>query len=305
MKHLTLIYLAFFSSLSFAQLPDQSRIYYDEGKIKRYEAESFKKDISDLKLNGCKNDTCANITSNIPEGFGGLSFGSFNGGAQAKATLARYNIHYSAKGKLPLYILATTPIANDTSDNNVSSSLLGTNSGLLNIKIADDTLTFYSLSGDGEGICDFRGPSSPNGNNLGGGCYLNNPAGIPLVDYIDENGKSKQLGSFYASSQLSFEFMISKLSNNKLSKAGRIAGGIGISGYYANTDKVNHLFPKLKDTDEFKVEDLNKWYASIDAGITFTIDEEFSITATASYPLVNDKAFDTVTSIDFTWSPKK
>ncbi|MDX2370475.1 MAG: hypothetical protein QNK36_19070 [Colwellia sp.] len=245
-------------------------------------------------------DPCAQVESVIPEGFGGLSFGSFGGGAEAKATLVRYNLFYSTFGSIPLYIMASTPVANDDSSiDHLNASLLGTDSGLINIKIADDVYTFNGNGkANGNGLCDFTGATD----NLQGGCYLNSQAGIKMIEFTDDKGKSKQLGSFYTSIQLSFDFPISE--EDGLTRAGRLAGGVGLSGYYANTDDIQSLYPEFKDTATNTVDELDKWYASFDASLMFAIDKEFSITASVSVPLVNDDVFDTVAGVQFQWAPK-
>ena len=251
-----------------------------------------------------RQEKCIEVSSEIPQGFGGLSLGSFGGGTEATATLLQYNIHYSTLGYIPIYFLASTPIAEDVTNESINHSLLGSNTGLLNIKLSDDFYTFFKEknSGKGEWICDFSGEEiNPN---LQGGCYINTQVGLKLVEYRDENNKSKQLGAVYTSIQFSFDFPISQLVEGKFSKAGRLVGGLGFSGYYANTDDIVHLFPELHDTNGVQVSDLDKLYASFDMGMNFTIDEEFSLEASVSVPLVNDDIFDTVTSIRFTWAPK-
>lgn len=292
----------FLPVISYAQLPDQTRIYSKGGTYVRYEATAIEgsrvEEMGFIKDGYCQAG-CAKLKAAIPEGFGGLVIGTSSGGAEARANLFRYNIHYSANGSLPLYILATTPIADDNSKDTANKSLLGTDSGLLNIKIADDTLTFNKEDGDGEGVCDFANGQG----NLIGGCYLNTQVGIKFIDYLNDEGKSKQLASFYTSAQLSFEFPVSELSISQLTRAGRLAGGFGVSGYYANTDKVEHLFPEFQDTENAKVVGLKKWYASFDAGLSLTIDKQFSISATISKPLVNDDSFETITSINLNWIP--
>lgn len=283
-----------------AQLPNESRIFKNsEGVIKRYEAAQLKSnsDIDGLGLNeDCDSDSddCAQLSYLIPEGFGGVSLGSFSGGTQVELTLLRYNIHYSKNGRIPFYLLATTPLAGQVDVDTSISSLLGTDSGLLNLKIADDVITLFSEEGNGDGLCDFKGASD---SNLQGGCYINTQMGIKLVEYLGDTGKSKQMGAFYASTQFSFEFPISDESG--LTRAGRLAGGLGFSGYYANTDNVKHLFPELADTEGVQVKDLKKFYASFDAGLTFTVTEQFTITASYVKPLVNDDAFDDVVTLSF------
>lgn len=333
MKYLIMLLAISFCSASYGQMPNKSRVYKvstdKDGvpRFARYEA-SLKtkggmkelgdkayldveneckdgvKKITDTESEATTEKPCAEIVDNVPQGFGGLAIGAFDGGTEATATLVQYNIHYGTYGSIPLYLLTTLPVAEDVSKRSVKNSLLGTNSGLINIKLADDFFTFNKdkSKGDGYGFCDFA--KSPLDSNLQGGCYMNTQLGMKVVEYKDENDKSKQLGAIYTSIQFSFDFPISQVVGDKLTKAGRLAGGVGVSGYYANTDDVEHLFPKLHNSDGVKIADLDNAYASFDAGVIFTIDDEFSLEANVSIPLINDEVFDTVASIKFTWAPK-
>ncbi|MDU0355798.1 hypothetical protein RS130_19610 [Paraglaciecola aquimarina] len=152
--------------VSMAQLPNTSRIFKDDdGEYKRYEAATVDGtgNVSGLGLDeSCSASPCAEVSSEIPEGFGGFSLGAFNGGTEVQLTLIRYNIHYSKNGRIPFYIMATTPVAGQVDVDSSVSSLLGADSGLLNFKIADDVKTLFSESGNGDGLCDFNGASDNN-----------------------------------------------------------------------------------------------------------------------------------------------
>lgn len=304
MKHIIILFTLFITTFAFAQMPNQSRVYPVKDGLVRYEAEQDNLGLKAMAFDDqCKSKTtCAILKDSIPEGFGGLSFGSFDGGTEARATLYRYNIHYSTTGKIPFYLLATATPTNSEENKlgKLNNHLLGTDSGLINFKIADDFFTFNEEGGDGKGLCDFQNAQK----NLGGGCYLNTQAGVKLIDYQDESGKSKYLAALYASTQISFDFAISKEANESIQRAGRLVGAFGLSGYYANTDKVSNLFPEFQSVDGMDVNKLEKLYASFDAGLTLTIDEEFSIEASFSKPLINDDRFDTVTKISLNWLQK-
>ncbi|NRB63195.1 MAG: hypothetical protein HRU40_09265 [Saprospiraceae bacterium] len=322
--HLKLSLLAIccgFSTTSFAQLPLKSHVYEDKttpnqfyvatgdnsqtnfargcvaeiNAVQKFSLAGADKSAlyeSEDKRNACKKQ----FQQTVPDGVGDFSFGSFNGGFEAEINAIQYNLYYSTTQYIPFYLFFTAK--SEDKENNkeqLSSKLLGTNSGLLNIKFADDVYQF-GLNGDGEGVCDFAG--SPAGF---GGCFINFQAGAKLLEYKDTDGKTKQLGAGYASVQFTAELPITKV--NPVTKEGRLVGALGFSAYYANTDDVKHLFPELKDNDVGKVQDLKKAYASVDAGILFTISNQFSAKFSVSHPLVNDDAFETITKFSFTWTP--
>lgn len=324
-----------------AQDPLQSRFYKKDNDVIRYEA-NLALDIEMLKLYikrdpvtneliGCsdendnpiktisslenaliktsfststENITCdsfiqginGDVSNQIPTGFGGLSFGSFNGGAEAKATLLRYNIHYSSRGFIPFYILATTTAGNNLDADNVKTNLFGTNSGLLNFKMADDVYTFNAHKKNG--FCNFV--DNPF---LSGGCYLNYQLGAKMIGYTDENGKTDNLVAGYSSIQFAVDLPITQTKANVFSRAGRLVAALGLSAYYANTEKVQNLFPEFKDSEFGKVEGLNEFYSSVDAGVKFTLTNVVDINLSASFPLVNKKVYDNNVSISIVWYP--
>ena len=218
------------------------------------------------------------------------------GGLEAEVNAVRYNLHYSTNQSIPFYLFFTAKSEkSDDSSEGVSSKFLGADSGLLNFKFADDLTRFDGNNGNG--LCDFKGDT-----NGFGGCYLNWQLGGKLLDYKDDKGKDKQMGAFYFSLQGVIDFAITE--GTSLTKAGRLVGAIGLSGYYANTDDVKHLFPEFEDNDVGKVDDLKKWYASVDAGLYFTISDTFSAKASVSHPLVNEDVFDTIVKFNVTWTPE-
>jgi hypothetical protein len=236
-------------------------------------------------------------TNQVKEGFGSFSLGSFGGGVDAQVNLVRYNIHYSTNGSIPFYILGTAQATEAQGVEKINQSIIGQDSGLVNFKLATDWNIGEGENGNGNGICDFKGAVAT----LKGGCWANLQGGVKLLEYMDENDKTKNLGSFYMSGMLTMEFPISDAS---MTRAGRLISGVGFSGYYANTDKISHLYPEFTDGVVGNVADLKDWYASLDAGLTLTIDDQFSVKWTISKPFVNDKAFETVSSFSITWQPE-
>ncbi len=237
-------------------------------------------------------------TNKVQQGFGGFSLGSFGGGVDTKITFVRYNLHYSTNGSIPFYIMGTAQASDTQGADKVNQGVLGQNTGLVNFKFASDwNIGERWGKPNGNGFCDFTGADET----LKGGCWANLQGGVKLVEYTDENEKTKNLGSIYVSGMLSMELPISDAS---LTRAGRLIAGLGLSGYYANTDKIAHLYPEFVDGEVGNVADLKEWYASVDAGFTFTIDKEFSVKYRLSKPLVNDEAFETISSISLTWQPE-
>ncbi|GAB58271.1 hypothetical protein [Rheinheimera nanhaiensis] len=295
------------SPYAFSQTPLSSRLYLDsQDNVIRYEANihsyglkgksSASELLSTLGITtACTKDKCAQASDKIPQGFGNLSLTSFSGGAEAQINLIRYNLHYSAHGYLPLYLIVNASTDASFNLDTLNNSLLGTDTGLVNFKIADDTYTFNQ--DDGHGICDFKGSGS-SANNLHGGCYINLQAGVKLLNYQNELEVDKRMAAFYSSAQFAFEFPITE--STEIKKAGRLVGTLGLSGYYANTAKASSLFPELVENED----KLDKAYASFDAGFNLVIDEQFSITAKFSHPLNNKELLDSVTSVSFTWAPK-
>lgn len=290
-----------------SQTPLSSRLYLNEdGKVFRYEAnlrsyelKDSEKGIKSLDVLGtdesCTNDNngCAEAKIKIPQGFGNLALTSFSGGTEARINLVRYNLNYSTNGYLPIYLLVNPTTDVEFTRETLNNSLLGTDTGLVNFKIADDTYTFKQ--NDGNGVCDFRDEDTKN---LHGGCYVNLQAGVKLLNYKSPQDENKRTAAFYSSAQFAFEFPITEPTN--LTKTGRLIGTFGLSGYYANTAKASSLFPELTENQS----KLNKAYASFDAGINLVIDDQFSVTATFSHPLNNKELLDSVTSVSFTWTPK-
>jgi hypothetical protein len=335
MNYKTLIFIGIFSTSAAAQKPLQSRVYIvsDAGKVERYEANlKLDSDMTELYLasvdiNTCtkvndptsklnssvlvqaevaafdntlknvdcklKNNLSHDISDDIPTGFGDLSFGSFNGGTQVEATLLRYNLHYSSSGAIPFYILATTAAGGNIDPENVKTNLVGTDGGLLNFKFADDVVTFNGKRKNG--FCNFTSNDL-----LSGGCYLNYQLGAKMVEYTNEDGTTDSLFAGYTSIQLAFDFPITQDG----SRAGRLVGAAGLSAYYANTEKVQFLFPEFSDSATGNVADLDKYYASFDVGLKFTISNVVDINVKSSIPLSNRDVFSNQTSISVSWRPK-
>lgn len=251
-------------------------------------------------VNSLENIQCANFAKDtqekIPTGFGNLSFGSFNGGAEAKATLLRYNIHYSSRGYIPFYLLATTTAGDNINPDNVKTNLFGTDSGLLNFKLADDVITFNKYNQSG--ICNFDANQF-----LSGGCYLNYQLGVKMVEYTNEDGSTDDLIAGYTSIQFAVDLPITKVSDKAFARAGRLIAAAGLSAYYANTDKVQNLFPEFKDNNVGKVDDLKEFYASFDAGLKFTLTDVLDINVKATMPLTNRDVFDNQIHVSFSWTP--
>ncbi|MDU0355797.1 hypothetical protein RS130_19605 [Paraglaciecola aquimarina] len=44
---------------------------------------------------------------------------------------------------------------------------------------------------------------------------------------------------------------------------------------------------------------MKKFYASFDVGLTFTVTDQFTVTASYIQPIVNDDAFDDVLTLNF------
>jgi hypothetical protein len=236
------------------------------------------------------------VSNKIPTGFGNMSFGSFNGGAEAKATLFRYNLHYSSRGFIPFYILATTTAGGNLDSDSVKTNLFGTNSGLLNFKFADDVYTFNAKKKGG--ICNFD--ENPF---LSGGCYLNYQLGAKMIGYTKEGGGTGNFVAGYTSIQLAIDLPITQLTAGTFSRAGRLVAAAGFSAYYANTDKVQNLFPEFQDNAVGKVDDLKSSYASFDAGLKFTLTDVVDVSLSSSFPLTNKDIFDNQVSISVTWAP--
>jgi hypothetical protein len=233
----------------------------------------------------------------IPTGFGNVSFGSFNGGAEAKATLLRYNLHYSSRGYIPFYILATTTAGGNLDTDNLKTNLFGTNSGLLNFKFADDIYTFNAKKKNG--FCNFD--ENPF---IAGGCYLNYQLGAKMLGYTKENGSTGNLVAGYTSIQLAIDLPITtQTTAGSFSRAGRLVAAAGFSAYYANTDKIQSLFPEFQDNVVGNVSDLKKSYASFDAGLKFTLTDVVDVNLSANFPLTNKDIFDNQVSVSVTWAP--
>lgn len=235
----------------------------------------------------------------VPDGFGGLDFAGTSAGAEVRVTPIRYNIHYSAKGSLPFYLMMVSQAERVVDADQSSRNLMDRDGGLLNIKIADDVWQPFSKPGNGPDVgkrlCDFRGSDVAAG--FGGGCYLNLQAGVKVFNYVESSATEYDFAG-YASVSFAFEFPISKGENvRRPAKAGRVIGALGVSGFSATTDNVAALFPEVAG-----IEDMDKRYAVADAGLRFTIDNKFSLLAEYKKPLGNEELFEETYSLSLSYS---
>ena len=121
-----------------------------------------------------------------------------------------------------------------------------------------------------------------------------------MVEYTKPDGSTDNLIAGYTSIQFSFDFPITQ----EGTRAGRLVGAAGLSAYYANTSKIQNLFPEFSDSNVGKVKELKKFYASFDAGLKFTITNVVDINLKTTIPLTNRDVFDNQLSISVTWKPE-
>lgn len=180
-----------------------------------------------------------------------------NGANSITVDALKYTLKLGDNIPLPFLIYTSAPTKSIINKEKVVSSILDIRGGLLNFSIGNRTSEENQFS-QKEGICDFSVSGA-------GGCYYHWRFGVKMGEAPSQNGNdTSYFYSGFASAGIKADF---PLYDQVDVKAGYLVFNLNANAHYLNADKISTLF----------AEKPKNAFASLDAGLTFFIENQLSI----------------------------
>ena len=141
------IFSLIFIQSAFATLPNKSRFLYAED-LKKLQKVIPAEQLAEYGITESTNKSELKDTINkgglpiINEGLGSFAYTSANDEATFNANLVKYNLHLADDISLPFYLFVGRPVASNINEDTVQNSLLSRESGLVNLRFANDFTDF-------------------------------------------------------------------------------------------------------------------------------------------------------------------